>query len=116
MDLIEQRKKAINDLIEGNKGIVDTVEELSKPMDIYVEPTHPMMMENPLTDKETYAPLVTDQFSGNAKTEMLRVKDNELAKEVLTSGTIDILDKRVSVNNLNQGDLNLLGAGTYGLM
>ena len=112
-DLMHERTKAVTDWIDGKKGLVETVEDLTKPIDIYVEPSHPMMMENPLYNKENYSPLVTDQFSGDDKTEMLRVKDNDLAKAVITSGTIDVMDKRVNVTTLNQGDLNIIGSGNH---
>lgn len=97
--------------MEGKRDLGETIEQLSKPIDIYVEPTHPLLMESPLTEKSKYAPLVVDPFSGSDKTEMLRVGGNELAKEVLSSGKIDISDKRVEVGKLNQGDLLLLGSG-----
>lgn len=111
-DLLQERMKAVTNLIDGKSSVSEAVEELSKPIDIYVEPSHPMMMENPLSNTDNYSQLVTDPFSGDQKTEMLRVKDNPLAKDVISSGTIDILDKRVNVTALNQGDLNIIGSGS----
>jgi hypothetical protein len=97
--------------VDGDMTFSQAVKDMEKPIDIYVEPSHPELMENPLNDRKIYLELQTDKFSGNSSLETLRVKDNELARQILTEKKVNILDDRVKVSPLNSGDLNLLSSG-----
>lgn len=97
-------------LVDGDMTFSQAIKEMEKPIDIYVEPSHPELMDNPLKDTKNYLEIQTDKFSGNLYLETLRVKDNELARQILTEKKVNILDDRVKVTPLNSGDLNLLSS------
>lgn len=85
------------------------LDKLEQPLEIYVEPSHPDLISNPLKNTEDYMPLKTDYLADESSHEMLRVKDNVLAREVLTERKLNVLDDRVKVATLNQGDLKVVG-------
>lgn len=103
---------SVKDWIDGKKDISQVVDEMSKPIDIYVNKDHELMIDSPLHNKETYTPLVVDQFNEH-KQDMLRIKDNQLVSEILHTGKMNISDERIKVKTVNQTDLQLIGNGRY---
>lgn len=106
----DSKDQALKRLLNNEATFTETLRTFEAPIDVYVSPSHPSMMENPLLDTSKYLPLESDRFAGGSSVETLRVKDNQLAREVLTDKKIDILDDRVKVATLNSADLNLIGS------
>lgn len=99
-------------LIEGKETLGRTVEKLNEPIMIHVEPDHPLLMSNPNENKEVYKRIEESPMSMGSSSEkgtIIRYKDNELAKEVLNKGEINIMDKRVEVTPVSSVGSKLLG-------
>lgn len=101
----------MKDFIDGQTNISKILEKLNTPLDIRVEADHPLLMPDPLDNKDNYLPLQTDRLETGNRVESLRVKDNALVREVLSSGTLNILDERIKFSAIGGVESGLVGQG-----
>lgn len=106
----EESEETLKKFIDGSTTASQLIDRLNAPIEVRVESDHPLMMEDPLKDKGRYLPLQTDRFE-SAGEGSLRIKDNPLAREVLSSGKLNVLDERIEITGVGNVEAGLVGQG-----
>lgn len=114
-DRYEEISTSLKQTLDGNLSLDEALTALEKPIEIRVHGDDVRLMNDPLKDESKYLPL-----DGTAKeqgllsagsAEMIRVAGNELARDVLSSGKLNISDPRVNVTSLNLTEMSMISSG-----
>lgn len=88
------------------------LERINAPVEVEVSEEHPLLMPSQTEDRSKYLKLESPQTDPQHEQPVVRVKDNPLARDVLSSRQVNILDERISLSAANMADMSLVNTGS----
>ena len=94
---------------------------LNEPVKVVVEDDHHMLMDNQLMDKEKYMKIHSsddgrEQYGSKDDGSVMRVRDNQLVRDVFVRKEVDIMDERVRISGVDMSDVSMIRVGRFDVM